>query len=164
MAVTTMRRKLGHWVRGAALVAALAMPAWAGSNVAVVVKSDSRLDALALADLVKLAKGTTKSLPDGTSFMLVMREPAAEDMKGAVRKLFGMTPEELKQLAAKLNEASRSRPYIQFVADDASLLKMVSALPGAVGLVDVYAINSSVKVVKVDGKLPFDAGYVLKGN
>jgi hypothetical protein len=33
-----------------------------------------------------------------------------------------------------------------------------------VGIVDVYSINSSVKVLRVDGKLPFDAGYPLKGN
>jgi len=40
----------------------------------------------------------------------------------------------------------------------------VDVTPGAIGLVDVYAINSSVKVLRVDGKLPFDAGYVFKGN
>ena len=39
----------------------------------------------------------------------------------------------------------------------------VEATLGAVGIVDVYLINSSVKVLRVDGKLPFDLGYVLKG-
>jgi hypothetical protein len=34
--------------------------------------------------------------------------------------------------------------------------------PGAVGIVDVYSINSSVKVLRVDGKLPFDVGYAFK--
>jgi hypothetical protein len=40
----------------------------------------------------------------------------------------------------------------------------VAATPGAVGVVDVYSINSAVKVLRVDGKLSFDVGYVLKGN
>jgi len=31
-------------------------------------------------------------------------------------------------------------------------------------LVDIYAINSAVKVLRIEGKLPFDSGYVLKGN
>jgi hypothetical protein len=31
-----------------------------------------------------------------------------------------------------------------------------------VGLVDVYTINSSVRVLHIDGKLPFDVGYALK--
>ncbi|HEY1481360.1 MAG TPA: hypothetical protein VGF19_01445, partial [Candidatus Acidoferrum sp.] len=60
-----------------------------------------------------------------------------------------------------LNE---SRPVIKIVENDEDLLRTVDATPGAIGLVDVYAINSSVKVLRIDGKLPFDAGYVLKGN
>jgi hypothetical protein len=40
----------------------------------------------------------------------------------------------------------------------------VDNTPGAVGIVDVYSINSSVKVLRIDGKLPFDVGYALKGN
>jgi ABC-type phosphate transport system substrate-binding protein len=67
----------------------------------------------------------------------------------------------MKPLVAKLNE---SRPVIKIVENDEDLLRTVDATPGAIGLVDVYAINSSVKVLRIDGKLPFDAGYVLKGN
>jgi hypothetical protein len=44
------------------------------------------------------------------------------------------------------------------------LLRTVDSTPGAIGIVDVYAINSSVKVLRIDGKLPFDVGYALKGN
>jgi hypothetical protein len=33
-----------------------------------------------------------------------------------------------------------------------------------VGVVDVYAINSSVPVVKLAGKLPLEPGYLLHGN
>jgi hypothetical protein len=50
------------------------------------------------------------------------------------------------------------------VGSDEELLHIVGTTPGAVGIIDVYSINSSVKVLRVDGKLPFDAGYTLKGN
>jgi len=30
--------------------------------------------------------------------------------------------------------------------------------------VDVYAINSSVEVIKIGGKLPLEPGYPLHGN
>jgi hypothetical protein len=49
------------------------------------------------------------------------------------------------------------------VDSEADLLRTVEATPGAVGIVDVYLINSAVKVLRVDGKLPFDLGYALKG-
>jgi hypothetical protein len=72
-----------------------------------------------------------------------------------------MSATDLKVALAKLNE---SRTLIKIVDNDADLLRTVEATPGAVGIVDVYAINSSVKVLRVDGKLPFDVGYALKGN
>jgi hypothetical protein len=50
------------------------------------------------------------------------------------------------------------------VRSEDELLKSVEAIPGAVGLVDVYSINSRVNVLKVDGKLPLEQGYFLKGN
>jgi len=40
----------------------------------------------------------------------------------------------------------------------------VASIPGALGVVDVYAINSAVAVVKLAGKLPLEPGYVLHGN
>jgi hypothetical protein len=79
----------------------------------------------------------------------------------AAQELFGTTPTEAKTVIAKLNE---SRRVVWIVESDAEALRAVATTPGAVGLVDVYAINGSVKVLRVDGKLPFDAGYVLKGN
>jgi hypothetical protein len=40
----------------------------------------------------------------------------------------------------------------------------VESIPGAVGLVDVYSLNGKVNVLKVDGKLPLEQGYVLKSS
>jgi len=40
----------------------------------------------------------------------------------------------------------------------------VESIPGAIGLVDVYSITSRVNVVKVDGRLPLEQGYLLKGD
>jgi len=59
---------------------------------------------------------------------------------------------------------NESRQVVRIVESDEDLLRTIEATPGAVGILDVYAINSSVKVLRVDGKLPFDVGYALKGN
>lgn len=130
-------------------------------NMAVVVAAGSKLQGVPLAELAKLCKGTQKAGPDGRSFTLIMKDPESPDMRIVVQKLFAMSPAELKTALAKLNE---SRQLVKIVESDEDLLRAVEATPGAVGLVDVYAINSSVKVLRVDGKLPFDVGYALKGN
>ena len=130
-------------------------------NMAVVASAGSKLQDVPLAELAKLCKGTQKAWADGKSFTLVMRDPESPDMHVAVQKLFGVTPSEVKSAIAKLNE---TRAVVRVVENDEYLLRMVEATPGAVGILDVYAINSTVKVLRVDGKLPFDVGYALKGN
>jgi hypothetical protein len=130
-------------------------------NVAIVVSAGSRLTDVPLADLAKLCKGTLKTWPDGKNFTLVMKDPDSPEMHVAAQKLFGAAPGEAKAMIAKLNE---SRLTVKIVDNDEDLLRTVGATPGAAGIIDVYAINSSVKVLRVDGKLPFDVGYALKGN
>jgi hypothetical protein len=130
-------------------------------NWALVAPASSKLQDVSLVDLVKLCKGSQKGWPDGKTFTLVMHDPESVEMRGAVQKLFGVAPDEVKPLVAKLNEL---RTVIKIVGNDEDIMRTVDSIPGAVGLVDVYAINSSVKVLRVDGKLPFDAGYTLKAN
>jgi hypothetical protein len=130
-------------------------------NWAVVTTAGSKLQNIPLADLSKLCKGTQKIWADGKPFTLVIHDPDTPEMRYAVQKLFGVEASELKAMLTKLNE---NRTVIKIVETDQDLFRTVEATPGAVGLVDVYAINSSVKVLRVDGKLPFDAGYALKAN
>lgn len=155
------RRKL---LRGAIALAALA--AFSASavpaikNMAVVASSSSKLADVPLADLVKMCKGTTKAWPDGKNFVLVLRNPDAPEMHGVLLKLFGGATD-AKAAIAKLNESHQT---VKIVDSDDEVLRTVDSTPGAIGIVDVYAINSSVKVLRIDGKLPFDVGYALKGN
>jgi ABC-type phosphate transport system substrate-binding protein len=143
----------------AALLAGNAAPGI--KNMAVVASAGSKLQDVPLAELAKLCKGTQKTWADGRSFTLVMKDPESPDLHVAVQKLFGVAASEVKNSIARLNE---TRTVVRIVEGDDDLLRTVEATPGAVGILDVYAINSSVKVLRVDGKLPFDVGYALKGN
>ena len=130
-------------------------------NMAIVTAASSKLADVPLADLVKYCKGTTKAWPDGRSFTIVIKNPDSPEMRGVLMKLFGAAGGDAKATIAKLNE---TRTVVKVVDGDDELLKAVEGTPGAIGVVDVYSINSSVKVLRVDGKLPFDVGYALKGN
>jgi hypothetical protein len=139
------------------LTGALTSPAVSSiKNWAVVVSAGSKLQDVPLADLTKLCQGVQKAWPDGKAFTLVISEPAAPEMKVPIQKLLGISGEDGPAAIAKLKS-------VKIVGNEAALLSTVEATPGAVGIVDVYSISSSVKVLRVDGKLPFDLGYVLKG-
>ncbi len=128
-------------------------------NMALVVAADSKLPDLSFAELTKLCKGTQKTWPDGRPFTLVMKDPTIPEMHVPILKILGASPAESKAAVAKINEA---RVLIKIVATDEDVFRAVTSIPGAMGIVDVYSINSAVKVLHVDGKLPFDAGYPLK--
>jgi len=130
-------------------------------NMAVVVSAGSKLSDVSLADLAKLCKGTQKAWPDGKSFTLVIKDPESPELRVAMQKLFGESGGDAKAAMAKVNESHQN---VKIVGSDEDVLRTVEATPGAAGILDVYAINSGVKVLRIDGKLPFDAGYVFKGN
>jgi len=161
MAVKAFRNSL----RPAAVVCLIAMVATAAvpasKNMAVVVASGSKLSDVALADLAKLCRGAQKSWPDGRNFILVIKSPESPEMRLTVLKLFGDASGDIKTALARVNE---SRLSVKIVESEEDLLRAVEATPGAIGILDVYAINRSVKVLRVDGKLPFDVGYAFRGN
>jgi hypothetical protein len=130
-------------------------------NMAVVASAGSKLADVPLTELVKYCKGSAKAWPDGRNFVIVLKNPDLPEMRVALQKLFGGGAAEARLAIAKLNE---TRQAVMIVDSDDDLLRAVDTTPGAVGIVDVYSINSSVKVLRVDGKLPFDVGYALKGN
>jgi hypothetical protein len=129
--------------------------------MAVVTSAGSKLADVPLAELVKYCKGSAKAWPDGKSFVIVLKNPDLPEMRVALYKLFGGGASEARIAIAKLNETRQAAIVVE---SDDDLLHAVDITPGAVGIVDVYSINSSVKVLRVDGKLPFDVGYALKGN
>jgi ABC-type phosphate transport system substrate-binding protein len=146
----------------ACVVAVCAVSAVAAfKNMAIVTSASSKVNDVTLADLAKFCKGATKAWPDGRNFSIVIKSPDAPEMHGVLQKLFGAAGSDAKVAIAKLNE---THTVVKVVESDDELLKAVESTPGAVGVVDVYSINSSVKVLRIDGKLPFDVGYALKGN
>ncbi len=133
-------------------------------DLALVANKANAMGAITLPDLVKVCKAQTGRWPDGKSVTFVLRSPSAPEMKVVVEKLYGMSAAEVSGLIVTSNQAHPSHPPFLLVTSDEELVNTVASIPGAVGIVDVYSINSSVAVVKVAGKLPLEPGYLLHGN
>jgi regulator of extracellular matrix RemA (YlzA/DUF370 family) len=130
----------------------------AARDIAVVVDKTNGAGSLSIADLTKILKTTTKSWPDGKRVIIFLSDPASADMKLVLQKAYGMTADEIKAFAGS------HRGEVIVVGSDELVLKAVQTNPGALGVVNVYSINSGVKVLKVDGKLPLESGYLFHGN
>jgi len=87
-----------------------------------------------------------------------LTDPGSADTRTILPRACKMTPTEIKSLA----EAHKAD--IQIVDSDDVVVSLVDINPGALGIVNVYSINSRVKVLKLDNKLPMEQGYLLHGN
>ena len=136
----------------------------AARDLAVVSNKANGLSAITLPDLVKVCKAQTNRWPDGKPVTIIMRAPAAPEMKIVLEKIFELPEAQVKDLIATANHGRANHPAIMIAESDEDLVNKVASIPGAVGVVDVYSINSSVSVVKLGGKLPLESGYLLHGN
>ncbi|MGA7946508.1 MAG: substrate-binding domain-containing protein [Candidatus Sulfotelmatobacter sp.] len=136
----------------------------AARDIAVVSNKSNALGAITVADLIKVCKAQTNRWPDGKPVTFVMRSPSSPEMKMVLEKVYGMSESELNSLIVTSNHARTNHPAILVATSDEELVNTVASTPGAVGVVDVYSINSSVAVVKIGGKLPLEPGYLLHGN
>lgn len=133
-------------------------------DIALIANKGGSVAVVTMPELAKLCKAQTSRWADGKSVTLIVRDPASPEMKMVLEKIYSMTPDAVNELIATANHGRMNHPAILVVSSDEELVKKVAGTPGAVGLVDVYAINSSVDVIKIAGKLPFEPGYPLHGN
>ena len=134
------------------------------SDLAVVSNKANTVSALALPELVEVCKAQTNRWPDGKPVTFIMRAPASPEMRMVLEKVYELSEAQVKELIASANHGRTNHPAIIVANSDEDLVNKVASIPGAVGVVDVYAINSSVAVVKLAGKLPLEPGYLLHGN
>ena|ERR1700674_4388261 len=133
-------------------------------DLAVISNKSNTVQAMTLADLVKICKGQSNRWPDGKAVVFITRNPSLPEMKLLLDKVYAMPKDDVMELIASANHGRNSHPAIMVVDTDEDLVKKVESTPGAVGLVDVYAISGGVTVVRVGGKLPLEPGYLLHGN
>jgi len=133
-------------------------------DLALISNKSNAVTVMTLADLAKVCKAQTNRWPDGKPVTFVMRAPSLPEMKTMLEKVYGMSEAEVSSLIVSSNHGRLNHPAIFVATSDEELVNKVASLPGAVGVVDVYSINSSVAIVKIAGKLPLEPGYLLHGN
>jgi phosphate transport system substrate-binding protein len=121
--------------------------------MAVVVDKDNKTQNLTSAHLARILKGEIKKWPDGRNVVLVLHNSSPGEMT-TLQHLSKMSEAEVKALLAAHKDS------IQTVASDADVIDAVASTPGAIGFVEEHSINDRIAVVRVDGKLPMESGYL----
>lgn len=125
---------------------------------AIVADKANTTSNLTAAELVKIFNAHSRTWPDGKAITVVMRDPSSAEMQLVLRKLLNMTPEQAHAFVQAHRDA------IMVADSDDAVLRFVSTSRGAIGVVDLYSLTQDVNVLKIDGKLPVEQGYLLRGN
>jgi len=148
-----------HRVRIFCLVLVLfGAPLCLARDLAVIVNNSNATSTVSAAELEKLLKTAVQKWPDGRKVRVFLTDPSSPDTGAILQRAYKIKPEEIKSLV------ETHKADIQVVGSDDNILTLVANNPGAIGIVNVYSINSQVKVLKVDEKLPLEQGYLLHGN
>lgn len=131
------------------------------SDIAVVVHPDVVVDNLPLAELRRMLLGDREFWPSGVRVTLLLRAPIARERDVAVQHVCGMTEAQFRQhwIAKVFRAETPNSPKIVYSGEMA--LDQVSRVPGALTFVAASAVARGMKVLKIDGKLPGQAGYPL---
>ena len=122
-------------------------------HMAVVVNKENSVSNVTAAHLARIFRSEVQKWPDGKPIVLVLHKDSAGEIE-TLKRLTKTNIGEWKALIAA------HREMIEIADSDAEVIKIVQSTPGAVGLVDVRSVDNSITVVRVDGKLPMEAGYL----
>ena len=133
-----------------------------GTDIAVVVHSDTPVSDLSLAEVRKVFLGERQYWNSKLPVTLLIRAPVARERDVVLRVIYQMTEAQFKQYwVAKIFRAEVASPPKIVYSNDMQY-DLVTAIPGAIAFVDARNVRPGVKVLRVDGHLPGEKDYPLQ--
>ena len=134
----------------------------APSAIAIVVHKGTGAEDLSLDELRSIFLADQQFWADRRRITLLVRAPQSDERDFVLNKIYQMTEPQFRQYwIAKMFRSEVPRgPKIVFSTD--MTVELVVAIPGSISFVRADQVTDDVQVVRIDGKLPSDAGYPLK--
>ena len=132
------------------------------SDLAVVVNKGIKLEELSTADLKRFFKAEKTKTPDGTKVVLAMFDNGNPERAAALSGIYAMSETEYADyfveatFTGAVNAAPKALPSM------AAVKAFVAQTAGAFSYLKASDVDDSIKVLKIDGKLPGEADYKLK--
>ena len=131
-------------------------------DVAVVVHPDTPVSNLSLSDVRKVFLGDRQYWSTNVPVVLLIRAPVARERDVVLKIIYQMSESQFKQywIAKIFRAEAATAPKVVYSNDMAN--QLVTAIPGAIAFIDSKDVKPGSKVLRVDGRLPGEAGYPLR--
>ena len=132
------------------------------NDIAVVVNSMNTIDNLSLSDLAKILRGDRRFWNNKAAVVIVLRPAGAPDREHVLSEVAHMNDSEFKEhwVGKVFRGEASSEPLT--VPSHGLASEYVSSNAGAVSFMPGTDVRADLKVLKINGKLPGQAGYPLR--
>jgi phosphate transport system substrate-binding protein len=132
------------------------------TGLAIVVHKDTPVDDLTMSELRNIFLARKQFWPNRSRIILLVRAPQSDERDYVLNTIYQMDEAAFRKYwIAKMFRAEVPRgPKIVF--STGMTLDLVVAVPSSISFLRADQVTDAVKVLRVDGKLPNEAGYPLR--
>ena len=131
-------------------------------SLAIIVNPSNPVENCSFDDLRKIFLGEKSHWPNGRRITLVMLDPAQPERKVVLREIYNMSEKDLDNHFIQGVFAGGVLAPPKTLGSAAEVRKFVFNVPGAIGYVKGTDVDPSVKILRIDGRLPDDKDYRLR--
>jgi hypothetical protein len=156
MRLGILRRALG-----AAALCVVLDPLLATADVAIVVHPENPESSLSADEVGRILRQEQRRFKGGGSIYLVFQSSGSPAREIVLRRVLRMNDLELKQFWLGKLYRGEIASFPRVVDSDVAVRRLVGQAARALGFMDAVAVDATVKVLRIDGRLPGQAGYLL---
>ena len=130
--------------------------------LAIVVNRGNPATEISIADLRRVFRGQRTRWTNGRRVTLVMRDPGTPERNAILRSVYGLDETEYRRSYLQAVFSGQTSDAPKTLASNNGVLRFVYNVPGAIGYVRARDVDASVKMLRIDGRLPGEPGYRLE--
>ncbi len=134
---------------------------WA-RDVAIIVHRDNTTSELSLEEVSKIFAQERQYWEIGKKIYLVLQEAGSPEKQVVLRKIYRKAnDDELKKFWLGKIFRGETTAFPATLSSNEAVKRFISQAVNAIGFIDSTLVDDSIKVLRIDGKLPAERGYVL---
>jgi ABC-type phosphate transport system substrate-binding protein len=131
-------------------------------SLGIVVNRSNPVENLSFADLRKIFMGEQTHWSNGRRITVVMLEAGKQERQAVLTQIYRMDDKDFNKHFIQGMFTGEIHAAPKTLATPTEVLKFVLNVPGAIGYVRGAEADESVKVVRVDSRLPGDKDYSIR--
>src|SRR5215470_18177524 len=134
----------------------------AEDSLAIVVNRSNPVDSLSFPELRKIFMGEQDHWSNGRRITVVMMEPGRVERQAVLAQIYKMDEKDFNQYFLHNMFTGELHAAPKALGSSTEVLKFVFNIPGDIGYLQPTEGHDSVKVVRIDSRLPGEKDYAIR--